>query len=131
MLKKFLVLDILLIFVIGGGILFLLVSEQVRLPVEQLSFSIIIWNFGVVGLVSLYHRVPPTVHRFYLAILNTIMVCTRDCCLQQRMTRCVVLCKTQAIMLLVTVTEWILFFFVFVTATLGANSIELSALCVL
>ena len=79
-LKRFLMLDILLIFMIGGGILVLLFAAEVGLAIEVASFMVLLWNFGMGGLASLYLWVPPSVHRFYLGILNVIMVRLASCC---------------------------------------------------
>jgi len=98
--KAFLVLDILLIFTIGGGILIWMFVSHMKIKMEIISFSLITVNMGMGGLASLYLPVPPVVHRAYLVILNAIM----------------------AIMLVETLPMWILFFFVTILAILDALS---------
>jgi len=92
--KRFLVVDILLIFLFGGGALFLVFIQEYNIPVGAVTFFLLTWNFGAVGLFSLYFPVPDNVHRFYLIILNAIM----------------------AIMMISTLGQWIIFFFVVLAA---------------
>jgi len=88
--KKFLVLDILLIFCFGGGAIFMMIAQRLHIPAEEASFFLFVWNFGFVGLMSLYHKVLPSIHRLYLIVLNSIM----------------------AIMMITTLGKYIIFFFV-------------------
>lgn len=92
--KQFLVFDILLIYLVGGFVLLLLLFARLGLRVEGVTFCLLGWNFGVVGLFSLYHPVPPSVHRFYLVALNAIM----------------------AIMLVATISQWVIFVCVTIAA---------------
>jgi hypothetical protein len=91
------VVDILLIFTVGGGILIWMFVSHMKVKLEIISYAIITCNMGVGGMVSLYLPVPPVVHRAYLVVLNAIM----------------------AIMLVETLPMWILFFFVTILAILG------------
>jgi len=71
--KKFLVVDILLIFCFGGGAVIMVIAQKLRIPTEQITFFIFVWNFGFLGLMSLYFKIISAIHKFYLIILNSIM----------------------------------------------------------
>jgi hypothetical protein len=71
--KRFLVLDIALIYIIGLGSMLVVLAQAWSWPVDLASFSLVVWNVAVVGVVSLYHPVPPAVHRLSVALIHCIM----------------------------------------------------------
>jgi hypothetical protein len=96
MLKRFLVVDILIIYCLGSGYMLLVLAQEFVIPFDLITYFMLVWNFGALGLFSLYFKVVPSVHRFYLVVLNAVM----------------------AIMMIVTLEPWILFIILFL-ASLG------------
>lgn len=52
-----------------------LLFRDMNVEIEMASFFVGCWNFGAVGLVSMYHAVPPNqhVHHIFLLALNIIV----------------------------------------------------------
>lgn len=71
--KRFLVGDILLIFMAGVATLLWLLVAQWRVYLDTLTFCAIIWNLSMIGLLSLYYPMPERLHHFFLILLNAIM----------------------------------------------------------
>ena len=92
--KRFLVADILLILMFGVATLLWLLVGQWRIYLDAVTFALIIWNLSVVGLVTLYYPMPERLHHFILILLNAIM----------------------AIMLIATLSRWLVVTFLFLAA---------------
>ena len=71
--RAFLVLDIFLILSIGFAILFYILGRNYNVTMDAFTFSIFVYNFGVVGVMTFYCAVPPLLHRVFLVMLNCIM----------------------------------------------------------
>jgi len=72
----------------------MMIAQKARIPVEEATFFCFVWNFGFLGLMSLYYKVIPAIHRFYLIILNSIM----------------------AIMMITTLGKYVIFFLLAIAA---------------
>jgi len=92
--RRFLVLDFLLIYAVGGGVLIFLLAVEWRVPLSAIDFFVGAWNFGMLGLYSLYYPVPENLHRFYIIMLHLIM----------------------AVLILGSLGKWLMFFFITVAA---------------
>lgn len=73
LLRGFMVVYILMIYVVGTGSLSSIIVQQTDMIIEFWSFLVVVWNFSFIGLWSLYHPVPPKLHRFYLLLFTSIM----------------------------------------------------------
>ena len=71
--RAFLVLDIFLILSIGFAILFVILGVNYNLTMDTISFWLLVYNFGIIGVMTFYVSVPPLLHRIFLVILNCIM----------------------------------------------------------
>jgi hypothetical protein len=71
--KRFLVADILLIFMFGVATLLWLLVAEWRIYLDTLTFVCIIWNLSMIGLITLYYPMPERLHHFFLILLNSIM----------------------------------------------------------
>lgn len=71
--KRFLVVDIAMIFMFGVGALMWLFVLEVGAWIDVISFALVIWNLGVMGVCTLYLPTPERLHQFYLILLNTVM----------------------------------------------------------
>jgi len=71
--RLFLVGDIFLILAIGFAILLVIVGINYNLSIDAVTFGVLVYNLGVVGVVSFYWAVPPLLHRVFLVVLNCIM----------------------------------------------------------
>lgn len=71
--RRFLLLDIFFIFISGGAVCLYSLATDLSLALEAPTAILIAWNFGFVGVFSLYQPVPPNLHRFYLVALNAVM----------------------------------------------------------
>eukprot|EP00026_Physarum_polycephalum_P007479 Phypoly_transcript_07539.p1 GENE.Phypoly_transcript_07539~~Phypoly_transcript_07539.p1 ORF type:complete len:350 (+),score=62.70 Phypoly_transcript_07539:50-1099(+) len=56
-----------------GGYLFEMVLEAGNLAMDYVSFSIILWNFSVVGIMSIFWYAPQKVTQGYLIIISGLM----------------------------------------------------------
>lgn len=92
--KRFLVADILLILMFGVATLLWLLVTQWRIYLDTLTFALCIWNLSIIGLVTLYYPMPDRLHHFILILLNAIM----------------------AIMLIATLSRWLIVTFLFLAA---------------
>lgn len=90
--KRFLVADILAIFMFGVATLLWLLVTQWDAYMDTLTFIGIIWNLSMIGLMSLYYSMPERVHHFFLILLNSIM----------------------AIMLIATLGQWLVLTFLLI-----------------
>lgn len=100
--KRFLVADILAILMFGVATILWLLVTQWRIYLDAVTFCMVIWNVSFAGLMTLYYPMPERLHHFVLIILNAIM----------------------AIMLIATLSQWIVVAFLFVAA-LGDVASEL------
>jgi len=71
--KRFLVADILLIFMFGVATISWLLALDWRAYVDGVSFAVWIWNLSMTGLVTLYYPMPERLHQAFLILLNAIM----------------------------------------------------------
>lgn len=71
--KRFLVGDILLIFMFGVATMLWLIVAEWRIYLDTITFVGLIWNLSMIGLLSLYYPMPERVHHFFLVLLNSIM----------------------------------------------------------
>lgn len=71
--RRFLVLDIGMIYVIGGATLGLVVAAVFQAKIDWLTFALLFVNFGVCGTWSLYCICPESIHHLFLVALNIIM----------------------------------------------------------
>jgi hypothetical protein len=71
--RRFLVADLLMVFMVGG--VFVMSDVLVRLgaTVDILTGAFCAWNFGVCGVYALYKPVPQAVHHLFIIVLNCIM----------------------------------------------------------
>jgi len=56
-----------------GGYLFLLILEAENLPLDTITFSILLWNFAIVGIMSIFWYAPQKVTQGYLIIISALM----------------------------------------------------------
>eukprot|EP00808_Paulinella_micropora_P024122 g6237.t1 len=98
--KAFLKFDIGVLLSVGGGYFGLFVLADFGIPCDLVSLILFTWNFGMTGLFSMYFKVLPTVHRFYLLILNAIM----------------------AIMMVIVLEPWMIYTFLTIIAGLDVLS---------
>eukprot|EP00485_Elphidium_margaritaceum_P001753 CAMPEP_0202694486 /NCGR_PEP_ID=MMETSP1385-20130828/8338_1 /ASSEMBLY_ACC=CAM_ASM_000861 /TAXON_ID=933848 /ORGANISM="Elphidium margaritaceum" /LENGTH=1197 /DNA_ID=CAMNT_0049350343 /DNA_START=32 /DNA_END=3625 /DNA_ORIENTATION=+ len=71
--RLFLVFDILLILSIGFAILLFIAGVNYNFTADMLSFWLLVYNFGVIGVLTFYCSVSPLLHRVFLVLLNCIM----------------------------------------------------------
>jgi len=71
--RYFLVADILFLFLIGAIAILYLIMWDWGIYADFFTFVCLVFNFGVVGLGSLYFNVPAGIHRMYVLSLNVIM----------------------------------------------------------
>jgi len=69
------VLDLLVIISFGSAVLVVLIMQYLDVPMDIIGTVLSFWNFGIVGLWSFYYNCPESLHRFYLVVLNAVMVC--------------------------------------------------------
>eukprot|EP00457_Paulinella_chromatophora_P001640 gb/GEZN01001642.1/.p1 GENE.gb/GEZN01001642.1/~~gb/GEZN01001642.1/.p1 ORF type:complete len:806 (-),score=132.93 gb/GEZN01001642.1/:489-2858(-) len=98
--KVFLKLDIGILLSVGGGYFGFFLFEDFGIPCDLVTFALFTWNFGLTGLFALYFKVLPTVHRFYLLVLNAIM----------------------AVMMVLTLQPWMIYTFLTIMAGLDMVS---------
>jgi len=53
-----------------GGYFFYLLLVAYNLPLDWISFSIIIWNFGIVGILAIFWHGPTKVNQAYLILIS-------------------------------------------------------------
>lgn len=60
---------------IMGGVLFLAVLQKFDIPLDFMSFGLLCYNFGVVGVVSIFYQrgVPKTITQLYLVATSVLM----------------------------------------------------------
>jgi len=56
-----------------GGYLFLLMLEAENLAIDSITFSILLWNFAVVGIMSIFWYAPQKVTQGYLIVISGLM----------------------------------------------------------
>jgi len=71
--RKFLVVDILMIYLFGGASMILIGLVRLQILVGKDTFLLLSWNLACGGLASLYLKLPETLRRFYLVVLSAIM----------------------------------------------------------
>jgi len=71
--RKFLVLDILMIYLFGGSSMILIGLHRLQILVGFDTFILLSWNLAAGGLASLYLKLPDDLRRFYLVCLSAIM----------------------------------------------------------
>mmetsp|Transcript_25951 Transcript_25951/g.62514 ORF Transcript_25951/g.62514 Transcript_25951/m.62514 type:complete len:975 (-) Transcript_25951:290-3214(-) len=71
--RRFLVIDILMIYLFGGSSMIMIALSRLQLSVGLDTFLMLSWNLACGGLVALYLRIPETFRRFYLVVLSAIM----------------------------------------------------------
>ncbi|GAB5362899.1 hypothetical protein AAMO2058_000838100 [Amorphochlora amoebiformis] len=71
--RRFLVVDILMIYLFGGSSMILISLVRLQILVGVDTFALLSWNLACGGLASLYLKVPESLRRIYLVILSAIM----------------------------------------------------------
>lgn len=56
-----------------GGYLFLLILQAENLALDMITFSILLWNFAVVGIMSIFWYAPQKVTQGYLIVISGLM----------------------------------------------------------
>jgi len=56
-----------------GGYLFYLLLVAANLPLDWLSFSFYLWNFSVVGIVSIFWHAPTKLNQAYLVFISALL----------------------------------------------------------
>jgi len=74
MFRKFLILDIMFIVSLGFGFFLYVALRRFGLNMGWPTFAFLSWNFAFVGVWSFYNSVPGVLHRFYIVVLNCVMV---------------------------------------------------------
>jgi len=53
-----------------GGYFFLLLLQAYNLPLDYISFSLLIWNFAIVGILAIFWHGPTKVNQAYLILIS-------------------------------------------------------------
>jgi len=88
-LKGFVFLDLLFLYVLGGLLMVYMGAMITGLQLETISTAVALWNFGILGMLSLYAKVPPYFQRIFRVALFSVM----------------------SVMMVQTLNKWIVFFF--------------------
>jgi len=56
-----------------GGVFFMLLLQSYNLAADYMTFSFAIWNFSVVGIVSIFWHAPTKVNQAYLVLVSALM----------------------------------------------------------
>lgn len=69
-----LILSSFMIIAAFGGYFMYLLLVAYNLPLDTISYSIIIWNFGIVGILAIFWHGPTKVNQTYLILISGLMV---------------------------------------------------------
>lgn len=55
-----------------------MILSEANIPMDYFTFAILIWNFAVVGIISIFWHANVTVNQAYLIAVSAIMVSLLD-----------------------------------------------------
>merc|ERR1711862_93650 len=73
--KNWLMLSCAMLLGIFGGVLYYKIYLTFNWPLDWITFAIIVWNFSVVGMGSIFWRAPVKTTQFYLIAISALMAC--------------------------------------------------------
>jgi len=56
-----------------GGYVFFLLLEAKNMPLDYLTFSVLLWNFSVVGIIAIFWYAPTKVNQGYLIVISALL----------------------------------------------------------
>jgi len=56
-----------------GGYIFYLILEAKNLPLDYITFSLLVWNFAVVGIIAIFLYAPQKINQGYLVIISALL----------------------------------------------------------
>eukprot|EP01091_Cochliopodium_minus_P002553 TRINITY_DN123_c2_g1_i1.p1 TRINITY_DN123_c2_g1~~TRINITY_DN123_c2_g1_i1.p1 ORF type:complete len:373 (-),score=97.84 TRINITY_DN123_c2_g1_i1:51-1169(-) len=68
-----LILATILLLAMFGGLLAYFVLDALNLPMDFITLSIILWNFTIVGILSIFWYAPAIINKAYLIIISALM----------------------------------------------------------